>query len=229
LTNDKLDRIVQARLKLMARFKDKISSSPSVADAKPLGEGEPNRHGMPKLPVGQHETEGWPVLDLGVHPDVRLDQWTLSVDGAVEEPITLRWDDFMALEQVEDVSDFHCVTTWSRMDLTWRGVRASTVIALARPKESATHVMCWAYDGYSTNVALEEVLKDDVLLVHTVEGEPLPRDHGGPVRMITPQLYAWKGAKWIKRLELMTKDKHGFWEERGYSDTALPWRNDRYG
>ena len=134
----------------------------------------------------------------------------------------------MALEQVDDISDFHCVTTWSRMDLSWRGVLVSTVLALAEPLEEANHLMCYAYDGYTTNVSMTEALKNDVLLVYEAEGKPLTREHGGPVRMITPQLYAWKGAKWINRIELMTEDRKGFWEQRGYSNTAYPWKNDRY-
>jgi DMSO/TMAO reductase YedYZ molybdopterin-dependent catalytic subunit len=107
-------------------------------------------------------------------------------------------------------------------------VQFSTLAALARPLGNATHVMTHAYDGYTTNLAIEEALKDDVLLVHTWNGKPLPREHGGPVRMITPQLYAWKGAKWINRIELLTKNRRGFWEERGYSNTAHPWQDDRY-
>jgi DMSO/TMAO reductase YedYZ molybdopterin-dependent catalytic subunit len=205
-----------------------MRATPSVADPAPQGSGPPNRHGMPTIPVGQIETRKWPVLDLGVQPDVPLARWTLAVDGACAAPQTLRWDDLLALEQVEDVSDFHCVTTWSRLNLRWRGVRVADVLALAEPDPAATHLMCHAYDGYSTNVALAEAVKPDVLLVHTVDGAPLPREHGGPVRMITPQLYAWKGAKWISRLELLTADRPGFWEERGYSMTAHPWRNDRY-
>ena len=225
---DKLDRIVEARRKLMERFKAKRAATPSVADAAPQGSGPRNRHGMPRLPVGQTETKAWPVLDLGVKPDVPLATWKLTVDGAVARPVEFSWDDFTKLESVEDVSDFHCVTTWSRMDLKWKGVRLSTAIALAEPLPSATHVMCHGYDGYSTNLPLEEALKDDVLLAYSVNGAPLPRDHGGPVRVITPQLYAWKGSKWIRRVELMEGNRLGFWEERGYSDTAYPWRNDRY-
>jgi DMSO/TMAO reductase YedYZ molybdopterin-dependent catalytic subunit len=224
-----LEKIVEARMKLMARFKAKMTTSPAQADARPLGSGAINRHGMPKLPIGQSETEKWPVLDLGEHPRIAPEGWQLTVDGAVAHPTTFSWAEFMALEQVEDVSDFHCVTAWSRMDLRWLGVRVSTVLAIAEPDDRATHLMCHAYDGYSTNVALEEALKDDVLLVHTVDGSPLPREHGGPVRMITPELYAWKGAKWVNRLEVMIGDRPGFWEERGYSNTAHPWRNDRYG
>jgi DMSO/TMAO reductase YedYZ molybdopterin-dependent catalytic subunit len=134
----------------------------------------------------------------------------------------------MALEQVEDTSDFHCVTTWSKMDMRWRGVRLSTLLALAEPHEDATHAMLYGSDGYTTNVPLSELLKPDVLLVHEYEGAPLAREHGGPARVITPQLYAWKGAKWLCGVELMTEDRPGFWEQRGYSNSAHPWRNDRY-
>lgn len=215
-------------MKLRARFEEKMARSPGVSDGRPQGSGPANRHGMPKLPVGQHEVDKWPVLDLGIHPEVSKADWKLTVDGEVASPVTLSWDDLERLPQVEDTSDFHCVTTWSKMDLTFGGVRVSDALALADPKPEATHVMCHAHDGYTVNVSLEELLKDDVLLVHTVNGAPLERAHGGPCRVVTPQLYAWKGAKWINRLELMAGDHPGFWEERGYSMTAYPWRNDRY-
>jgi len=226
--DDKTSRIVDARMKLKARFEARSASTPSFSDANPQGHGSANRHGMPRIPVGQVETEKWPVLDLGNHPTVEPSAWRLQIDGAVAQPGILTWDAFMGLEQVEDISDFHCVTTWSKCDMRWQGVRFSTLAALVDPHDNATHAMCYAHDGYTTNIALEEALKDDVLLVHTWEGQPLPREHGGPVRMITPQLYAWKGAKWINRIEFMTADRPGFWEERGYSMTAYPWRDDRY-
>ena len=225
---NKLQRIIKTRMRLMARFRDKMSDSPSLSDPRPLGSGPANRHGMPQLPIGQVYTRKWPVLDLGILPEVSQEEWCLTIDGAVTQPVSLTWSEMMTLEQVEDTSDFHCVTTWSKIDMNWLGVKVSTLLALADPLEEATHVMCHAYDGYTTNVVLEELLKDDVLLVHTYEGEPLPREHGGPARVITPQLYAWKGAKWINRFELMTADQPGFWEQRGYSDTAHPWRDDRY-
>ncbi|PLK42784.1 sulfite oxidase-like oxidoreductase [Emticicia sp. TH156] len=224
----KLDKIIEARMKLKARFEDKMKSTPSVADNRPLGTGRINRHGMPLLPVGQTVTQKWPVLDLGYHPSITLDRWRLTIDGEVENPVVLTWQDFMDLPQVEDTSDFHCVTTWSKMDMVWEGVRLMDLAALVQPKETSTHIMCYGYDTYSTNVSMEEALKPDVLLAHTVYGEPLPKEHGGPVRMITPQLYAWKGSKWIKRIQFLPKNKLGFWEERGYSNTAYPWRNDRY-
>ncbi len=226
--SDKFDRIIAARLKLKARFEAEMAASPGICDPAPQGTGPTNRHGMPQLPVGQHSVVKWPVLDLGIRPKISKSEWKMVVDGAVGRPLDLTWADLMDLPQVADVSDFHCVTTWSRMDLDCRGVRLGDLLALADLDPAATHLMCHAYDGYSTNVELVEALKDDVLLVHTVDGEPLTIEHGGPCRMITPQLYAWKGAKWVNRIEVMLADRPGFWEERGYSMSAHPWRNDRY-
>lgn len=215
-------------MKLKSRFEEKIKNTPSVSDLKPLGSGTKNRHGMPAVPVGQTVTTKWPVLDLGIQPDISLQDWQLIIDGEVENPVTLTWDDFMAMPQTQDISDFHCVTTWSKLNMNWKGVRMTDLAALVQPNETATHILCHGYDDYTTNVSLEEALKPDVLLVHTAEGEPLPAEHGGPVRMITPQLYAWKGSKWICRIEFLSKNTLGFWEKRGYSNTAYPWRNDRY-
>jgi DMSO/TMAO reductase YedYZ molybdopterin-dependent catalytic subunit len=202
----------------------------------PRGSGPPNRDGMPKLPIGQREVHNWPVLDLGDQPRITLDEWRLEIDGLVDAPLVLTWDAFLALPQIEDTSDFHCVTTWSRMDIRWGGVRFRDIVAAARPRPSARFVLTTGYDidptsrePYTTNLSLEEAMKDDVLLIHTADGAPLPREHGGPCRMITPQLYAWKGAKWIRRITLTADNQPGFWERRGYSDTALPWLDDRYG
>jgi len=206
-----------------------------LADRRPQGTGPANRHGMPRLPVGQHEVRNWPVLDLGVQPAVPLETWKLEVGGLVDNPFTLNWEQFLALPQAEDVSDFHCVTTWSRYDNHWRGVRFRTVAELAIPREDAKFVLCTGYDfmpgthiPYTVNVPLARAVDTDVLLVHTWEGEPLPRQHGGPCRMITPKLYAWKGAKWSRKIDFLAKDKKGFWEVRGYSNSAEPWFNDRY-
>jgi DMSO/TMAO reductase YedYZ molybdopterin-dependent catalytic subunit len=228
--DDRQRRIVEARLRLRERHLAEMLNSPALADAQPLGSGPPNRHGMPRIPVGQTPTAPgkWPVLDLGTHPLVPIDKWSLTVDGECRQPTTLDWDALMRLEQVEDVSDFHCVTGWSRLDIGWRGVRFATVAALVEPTDAARFVVCHSYDGYTTNLPLSEALKDDVLLVHTADDTPLPREHGGPVRLITPQLYAWKGAKWLRRIELAAADRLGYWEVRGYSNGAHPWRNDRY-
>jgi DMSO/TMAO reductase YedYZ molybdopterin-dependent catalytic subunit len=202
---------------------------------RPQGRGGANRHGMPRLPIGQHEVRNWPVLDLGEQPTVGTATWTLEIKGLVENPVVLDWKAFIALPQIDDVSDFHCVTSWSRFDNRWRGVRFKTLAELAIPTDAARFVLCTGYDtepgtsvSYTTNLLLERAVEDDVMLVHTWEGEPLPHEHGGPCRMITPKLYAWKGTKWIRKIEFLADDHKGFWEVRGYSNSAEPWFNDRY-
>lgn len=231
------DDLVERRQKYIRRQIALDTSAVDVqfAGQRPQGSGPTNRHGMPKLPVGQHEVKNWPVLDLGEQPDVSLGTWTLEVGGLVEHPFTLTWDEFVALPQAEDVSDFHCVTTWSRYDNHWRGVRFRTIAELAVPRDAAKFVLCTGYDcmpgtdiPYTVNVPLARAVDVDVLLAHTWEGQPLAREHGGPCRLITPKLYAWKGAKWIRRIELLAEDRKGFWEVRGYSNSAEPWFNDRY-
>jgi DMSO/TMAO reductase YedYZ molybdopterin-dependent catalytic subunit len=231
-----MDSIVERRLRYIER-QQKLGHGVNVRfeGLAPEGSGPPNRHGLPSLPIDQHVVHNWPVLDLGDIPNIPLDEWRLEIAGLVENPVTLTWDAFMQLPQTDDVSDFHCVTTWSRLDNHWRGVRFKTLAELAVPHENAAWVLCTGYDRdgdsgepYTTNLPLARAVADDVLLVHTWEGSPLPREHGGPCRMITPRLYAWKGAKWIRRIELLDHNERGFWERRGYSDTAEPWFNDRY-
>jgi DMSO/TMAO reductase YedYZ molybdopterin-dependent catalytic subunit len=232
-----VDDLVERRIRYIERQKLLHSESVDVdaTSQAAMGSGQPNRHGKPQLPVGQHIVRNWPVLDLGDVPEVGLDEWRLEVGGLVENPVSLTWHDFLALPQAEDVSDFHCVTTWSRFDNHWKGVRFRTIAELAVPRPDVRFVMTTGYDHmpgtripYTTNVPLARAVEDDVLLVHTWEGAPLPREHGGPVRMITPKLYAWKGAKWIHRIDFLATDQKGFWELRGYSNTAEPWANDRY-
>ncbi len=206
-----------------------------AANTRPLGTGPPNRHGLPTVPTGQRVVPNWPVLDLGDTPDIRPADWRLEIGGACDHPCSLTWEEFLALPQVDDESDFHCVTTWSRLNNRWRGVRFQAIAELAVPAADARFVSCTGYDvapgtavPYTTNLALARAVEDDVLLVHTWDGQPLPREHGGPCRMITPRLYAWKGTKWIRRIEFLAEDRPGFWEVRGYSNTAEPWLDDRY-
>jgi DMSO/TMAO reductase YedYZ molybdopterin-dependent catalytic subunit len=181
-----------------------------------------------RLPPGQKLTAGFPVLDLGVQPEIALPDWTLALDGLVANPTVLSWEQFGALPQVEDVSDFHCVTTWSKYDCRWGGVALTTLYELAQVKPGARFVYFTSYDGYSTNVPLEKCLDDDTLVATSFGGQPLAREHGGPARVIIPKLYAWKGAKFVKALTFLAEDKLGFWEVRGYSNTADPWTEDRY-
>ena len=186
-------------------------------------------HASPdRLPPGQKLTAGFPVLDLGAQPDIPLADWTLTLDGEVEKRTALNWTRFHALPQVEDTSDFHCVTTWSKYDCRWGGVAFTTLYELAQPKLDAKFVYFTSYDGYSTNVSLEQCLDDDVLIATSFGGAPVSREHGGPARVIIPKLYAWKGAKFVKTITFLPADKPGFWELRGYSNTADPWTEDRY-
>mgnify|MGYP003344142966 FL=1 len=192
------------------------------------GVAQDQRTRRDRLPPGQHQVQTWPVLDLGVHPDLPLDQWTLTVGGLVEQPFTWTWEQLLAQPQVELVTDFHCVTTWSTFDNAWKGVLFRHIMQVAKPKPEAQFVYFTAYDKYSTNLPLEACDDDDVMLIHRWNGKPLPKEHGGPLRMHVPKRYAWKGAKWIKEIIFLAEDKPGYWEVRGYSNTALPWDEDRY-
>jgi DMSO/TMAO reductase YedYZ molybdopterin-dependent catalytic subunit len=195
---------------------------------KMAGQERPQIRSTDRLPPGQHEVHNFPVLDLGVQPDVPLDQWTLKIHGKVENPVTLTWNDFLELTQFTDTSDFHCVTTWSQYDMQWQGVAFFTIAELVRPKPEARHVFFKSYDGYSTNNPLDVCLDDDVLIAHSWNGKPLSRGHGGPARVIIPKRYAWKGAKFIREITFLDRDILGFWEIRGYSNSADPWLEERF-
>jgi len=182
-----------------------------------------------RLPPGQRRVENWPVLDLGVQPEVAMERWHLVIDGLVENPVTWDWAAFRAQPVFRDVSDIHCVTAWSRFDNAWEGVSARHILDIVRPKPEARFVVFHSHDDYTTNLPLEAFADDDVLLAHSWQGRSLTREHGGPVRAIVPKLYFWKSAKWIRRIELIASDRSGFWEQRGYHDHGDPWREERYG
>jgi DMSO/TMAO reductase YedYZ molybdopterin-dependent catalytic subunit len=218
--------ISQARPMSKARYieaKEKWAEKQKARGAHPLDVASTDR-----LPPGQKLTTGFPVLDLGVQPEISLADWKLSVNGLVDKPATISWEEFNQLPQVEDRSDFHCVTTWSKYDCRWTGVAFTTLYEMVQPKAEAKFVYFTGYDGYSTNVALASCLDDDVLIATGYEGSPLPREHGGPARVIIPKLYAWKGAKFVSGVTFLSEDKLGFWEVRGYSNTADPWKEERY-
>ena len=185
--------------------------------------------GRKRLPPGQRTVTRMPVLDLGIVPNLAQREWSLSVGGAVEAPLTWSWDDLMAQPQEALVTDIHCVTTWSIYDTDWIGVSARHFLDAVKPKPTATHIMAKSYDGYSTNLSLEHFSAADVLIAHTYMGEPLPREHGGPVRLVVPQLYFWKSAKWLRHITFMEGDQPGYWEARGYHNTGDPWKQERYG
>ena len=170
----------------------------------------------------------FPCWTWACSPWCRSTGGRLEVKGLVEHPLTLSWEQFHALPQFEDVSDFHCVTTWSKYDCRWAGVAFFTLADLVKPKPEARFVYFTGYDGYSTNAPLEQCLDDDVLVATSFDGKPVPKEHGGPARVIIPKLYAWKGAKFVRTIEFRAEDKPGFWEVRGYSNTADPWTDDRF-
>ena len=211
-------------------IKDKLIASKQkwARDAR-LITGMPDAAHANRLPPGQKQVLHWPVLDLGLQPDVPKEEWRLTVDGLVANPVTLSFDDFLKLPQSESISDIHCVTQWSRYDNRWKGVASRELIALVKPKDEARHVIFHSHDGYTTNVAFDVFAGEDVVVAHTWEAEPLTREHGGPVRVVIPRWYFWKSAKWVKRIEFRRDDQPGFWEVRGYHNAGDPWKEERYG
>jgi DMSO/TMAO reductase YedYZ molybdopterin-dependent catalytic subunit len=188
--------------------------------------GDPERD---RLPPGQRLVQDWPVLDLGVQPDVNPTNWRLRIEGLVMAPVRLTLEEFRALPQAERRNDIHCVTQWSRYDNAWQGVAVRTLLEMARVKEEARFVSLTSYDGYTTNLALDDFSRDENLFAHSWEGSPLERQHGGPVRLVVPYLYFWKSPKWVTRVELLREDRPGFWEVRGYHNRGDPWQEERYG
>ncbi len=182
----------------------------------------------PRLPPNQSQTNRWPVLHYGSVPRTDLARWDLRVYGLVEKPLRYTWKEFLELPRVTPSTDFHCVTGWSRFDNHWEGVSVRTLVDLTRPKPEAQHVTEEAEQGYTTGVALRELLDLGAFLAFAWEGSPLTPDHGGPLRMIVPGKYAYKGAKWLRALRFTQDHEMGFWEVRGYSDKADPWKEQRY-
>ncbi len=180
-----------------------------------------------RVPPGQHLAKGFPVLTYGDTPQVAQTDWSLSITG-LGQAKTLTWDDMMALPQVEITADFHCVTTWSKLDVTWGGVRVTDVMEQLVVEPEATHVMLHCYGGYTTNLTLTDLVRPENFFAHTLEGEPLPAEHGGPMRLVVPHLYAWKSAKWINGIEFLAAPALGFWERNGYHERGEPWAEERY-
>ena len=182
-----------------------------------------------RLPPGQYDTGGsWPVLTAEATPTIDTDRWSISVDGLVRQPTTWSWEAIHRLPGSTYTGDIHCVTTWSKFDMTFRGVSVDELLASADPMPEATHVLVHSSTGYTTNLPLSDVVGGKAWVVWEVDGRPLPREHGGPVRLLVPHLYFWKSAKWVSRLELMPHDRPGFWEQNGYHDRGDPWREQRY-
>jgi len=182
----------------------------------------------PRLPPGQVKTDKWPVLHHGNVPQVDLARWDLRVDGLVEHPQRWTWDEFRALPRVRVRSDIHCVTRWSRCDNAWDGVAMTEVLRRAVVKPAARFAIIHADPDYTTNVPLDDLARDDVLLADMHDEVALAPEHGWPLRLVVPQRYFWKSAKWVRRIELTADDRPGFWERNGYHNEADPWNEERY-
>jgi len=177
-----------------------------------------------RIPPGQSRTKRWPVLDAHGAPEIDLATWKFEVEGLVENPLKFSLDEFLQLPAVKVYADFHCVTRWSRLDNVWTGVSAREIAKVAGVKPEAKFVLALAYDyGWTTNVPIEYFLKEDSLFAFMHDGAPIPPEHGGPVRLIIPQLYAWKSAKWIRGVRFLEHDEAGYWEEGGYHMRGDPW------
>jgi len=183
----------------------------------------------PRLPPGQYDTGNlWPVLTAEVTPKPDLASWTFTVEGQVEHPTTWSWDEIHALPASTYAGDIHCVTTWSKLGVTFSGVSVDTLLQAARPLPNATYVLARSHTGYTTNLPLADVTGGRAWIVWDYEGRPLPREHGGPARLLVPHLYFWKSAKWVSGLALLDHDEQGFWEVNGYHDRGDPWLEQRY-
>ncbi|HEX3247121.1 MAG TPA: sulfite oxidase-like oxidoreductase [Chloroflexota bacterium] len=182
-----------------------------------------------RLPPGQYQTKKWPVLHYGSVPSVDPGSWRLHLTGLVREPRSIKLDEFMAMPQTTVRADVHCVTRWSLFDSDWQGVRFSDVARLVEVLPQARYALVHAELGYTTNLPLSDLMRDDVLFVHRWNGEQLTPEHGGPVRLFVPHLYFWKSAKWVTGVELLAEDQPGFWEGYGYHMRGDPWREERYG
>lgn len=182
-----------------------------------------------RLPDGQHRTRKWPVLHAGAVPKIQPGEWQLTIDGLVDRPMTYSLTAFHQLPRRKVYSDFHCVTAWSRLGNLWEGVCVAQLLGELGVQQASRFAIIEAYDeNWTTNLPLAELLHKDVLLADHHDGDPINNDHGGPVRLIVPRLFAWKSAKWIKRITLSSDNIPGYWEQLGYHNVGDPWQNQRY-
>ena len=181
-----------------------------------------------RLPPGQSLVDKFPVLSYGPTPRFNPQKWDFRVFGMVEEPLRFSYEEFRALPASRQVADFHCVTTWSKLDNVWEGVSVVDLMKRVRLKPEARYVIVHCDGGYTTNLPLEEFVGDDVMLAWRHDGRDLEPDHGWPLRLVVPKLYGWKSAKWVRAIEFAFEDRRGFWEVRGYHNHADPWIQERY-
>src|SRR4051812_47927787 len=214
-----------------------MDSSKTQGDEIPSGDSlspdvviSPDTQRGQRIPPGQSRTKKWPVLDASGAPEIDLPRWRFRISGLVGKEVEWNWEEFLQLPRTKVFADFHCVTHWSRLGNLWEGVTTDALVRLAggaRPE--AAFVLAHGYDrGWTTNLPLADFLADDALVAIFHDGESISVEHGGPARLIVPQLYAWKSAKWIAGIELLPEDRPGFWEANGYHMRGNPWAEERY-
>jgi DMSO/TMAO reductase YedYZ molybdopterin-dependent catalytic subunit len=182
-----------------------------------------------RLPPGQILTKKWPVLHYSQVPRIDTAAWSFTLSGLIERPRTLSWDELARFPRQDTVCDIHCVTSWSRFDNAFSGIPVRAVLALARPLGTAAFVLVHAAPDYTTNLPLADLERAENLLATHHSGEPLPAEHGGPIRLLVPHLYFWKSAKWVTGFEFLAEDQPGLWEQNGYHMRGDPWEEERYG
>ena len=182
-----------------------------------------------RLPPGQYDTGArWPVLTAEATPRLTQAEWTMSVDGLVSNPSTWTWDEILGLPGSAYTGDIHCVTSWSKLGVSFGGISVDTLLSIADPKPTATHAIVRSHSGYTANLAMEDLAPERAWIVWEVDGDALPRDHGGPARLVVPHLYFWKSVKWVAGIQLLDHQELGFWERNGYHDRGDPWLEQRY-
>jgi DMSO/TMAO reductase YedYZ molybdopterin-dependent catalytic subunit len=182
--------------------------------------------GPSRVPPGQHVTRDFPVLSAGPTPHTPLDQWSFRLDGEVQQPVSWTWNEFLALPSETVAVDIHCVTKWSKLDTTWKGVSVDTL--LEQVNTEAEYLTAWSDGGYTTNLTFEDVTDGKAGIAYEFDGQPLESGHGAPARLPVPHLYFWKSAKWVRGLTLTPDDEPGFWETHGYHNNSDPWLEQRY-
>ena len=181
-----------------------------------------------RIPPGQHQVTDFPVLSAGPTPKIDLAKWQFEVHGLVRKPAKWTWAEFQALPAQDFTEDISCVTTWTKLDTKWRGVSVDVILEHVELDPKARFLLAECYGGYTTNLPLPDALNGQAFVAYEYDGKPLPPDHGGPARLVVPHLYFWKSAKWIKGIQLLEKDKAGFWESYGYNNHGDPWKEERY-
>ena len=183
----------------------------------------------PRLPPGQYDARGdWPVLTAEPTPTLDTATWTFAIEGLVSRPRTWSWEQLQSLPHSTYEGDIHCVTTWSRLGTSFSGVSVDILLDEVGPLAGASHVLAWSHTGYTTNLPLDDVTGGRAWVAWEADGHPLPREHGGPARLLVPHLYFWKSAKWVAGLRVLDHDEPGFWERNGYHDRGDPWLEQRY-